>query len=563
MFSIESNQSSCTQTVPALSLQQVKDGILLADQAIIYAIDVMRKWPRGAVISLEEREKTLEVLLAVKQFMFNWFAAMSSAQNAIGEVVKAVDAFLPVVDKDEERKVWTGIKENIWIVYRCWRRYANKVGDLVEIAGDSENKWRSIHSMVTVCADVPSDVPTRLLLGESHWDLNWAYLGWNIRERYTGTEMEPFCMMANMGRRVSDLLRCDKKTEGTYEEEEEEKEIYKGPSPFRKYFRHCYHYCMDGHLAKSLYRWTLVKGATLFDSEIPLSLPYDAQMVYPLDMSKEKAVSVIKNRLLLADQAIVYAIHFHNHNYHNACVSLEEREQSLDLLVEVKKFATNLVQTTSSVQDILGEVLREVNSLSSNMEKGHEYGAWIEMRDDIRSVYEHWCRYVDGVENLVTAAVDSEEKWRSTIIVEVPATDTSLNSIAEAPKTNTVLQLLAKVRSSVKHTTKARAITRFYLGEPNYTDDWLRLAKEYTQEEIEALRAITHLADNIKKILNWGWVEFHLKETYDSEGSIICSCTSNYYMNEALVKSLFKWTQVRVKLHSLVGLTVISGTQIE
>jgi hypothetical protein len=560
MFSVESNQSSCTQTVPPPPLQQIKDGILLADQALVYAIDVMRKWPEGAVISLDEREKTLEVLLAVKKFMFNWFAAMSSAQNAIGEVVKAVDAFLPVVDKDEERKVWTGIKENIWIVYRCWRRYANKVGDLVEIAGDSENKWRSIHSMVTVCADVPSDVPTRVLLGKSHLDLKWTYY---LRERYIGTEMEPFCMMADMGRRVSDLLRCDKKTEGegTYGEEGE-KEIYKGPSPSRTYFLHCYHYCMDGHLAKSLYRWTLVKGATLFDSEIPLSLPYDAQMVYPLDMSKEKAVSVIKNRLLLADQAIVYAIHFHNHNYHNACVSLEEREQSLDLLVDVEKFATNLVQTTSSVQDILGEVLREVSSLLPNMAKGHECEAWIAMRDDIQSVYEHWCRYVDGVENLVKAAMDSEEKWRSTIIVEVPATDTSLNSIAGAPKTNTVLQLLAKVRSSVKHTTKARAITRFYLGEPNYTD-WPRLAKEYTQEEIEALRAITHLADNIKKILRWGWVEFHLKETYDSEGSTICRCTSNYYMNEALVKSLFKWTQVRAKLHSLVGLTAISGTQIE
>jgi hypothetical protein len=275
--------------------------------------------------------------------------------------------------------------------------------------------------------------------------------------------------------------------------------------------------------------------------------------VHP-DGQISESVGSMKDAVLFADQSIVRAIHFMNQWPKDEVISLEEKEKNLIALTKVKNFALNLLQVLTFAQDAIWKTSKTCDSLSilSNLAR------------EVRVVYEQWRRYVEKVESWVKVVVDSEEKWKSLITVEtptVPATDVSLNSMAETSQTQPPLHFFTKIRAYVKPPVKIHVFTRLYLGKANDLD-WNRLKKRYTQQEVESLRAIVGLVNGAGTLLGWNekagdpripkWLSKFHKSQYWSKywrqtvyNSYYCC---HYFMDEHLVQSLYQWNLMRAAL---------------
>jgi hypothetical protein len=270
--------------------------------------------------------------------------------------------------------------------------------------------------------------------------------------------------------------------------------------------------------------------STLFIVAIMSSL----ENVHP-DCQISESVRSIENVALFADHSIVQVIYFMKQWPQDEVVSLEEGEKSLIVLAKVKKFALDLLQVLTFAQDAIWKTSKSTDSLLMSTVFESILNNCVSR---IGIVYTEWCRYVAKVESWVKFVVDSEEKWKSLITVETPAalaTDASLNSMAETSQTQPPLHLFTKIRAHAKLPVKSHVVTRLYLGKANDLD-WNLLKKRYTQQEVEALRAMVDLVDRAGKLLGWNEKAKMVKE----------SAPDHYdFMDESLVQSLYQWNLMR------------------
>jgi hypothetical protein len=220
-------------------------------------------------------------------------------------------------------------------------------------------------------------------------------------------------------------------------------------------------------------------------------------------IGKREAMKQVKEAISFADNKILYAIGFINKWPAQAKVSLEEKKESLEILVSVKTFALNWCQAWSSAQDAIWKVVQVIHSSTLMMDENEERDSWTEFGRLAERAYEYWSSANSRVEKLTKAATDSEEKWRSTITVETPATSASLNSVADAPKANTILQPLPKMHLRVDPHVKIHVPTYLSLGNGNNYLDFTYLQKRYTPAEVEALKAVEHAINLALYIGNW------------------------------------------------------------
>jgi hypothetical protein len=262
----------------------------------------------------------------------------------------------------------------------------------------------------------------------------------------------------------------------------------------------------------------------------------------------------MKDAQLFADQSIVRAIHFTNQWPQDEVVSLEEKEKSLIALTKVKNFALDLLQALTSAADAIWKTEKACDSFLLQV-----FGSeWLLLLNKESSIYKHWHRYVERVERWVKVVVDSEEKWKSLITMEtpaVPATDVSLNSMAEASQTQGLFRFFAKIRTPMKPPVKIHIVTPLYLGKTNDLD-WDRLQKRYTQTEMESLRAIANLVDEARTLFGLHEKTKIVKEKATGPSGSKCfqgryykpgTDSYNYYhyfMDEHLAQSLYYWNRI-------------------
>jgi hypothetical protein len=90
----------------------IQEMISTADEAVIRAIGFFREWLGHAdfmsKISWKEKEENLTSLMGVREFLLHWDRAMFFAQDAIHDIVKAIDKeidALPLTVEDEKEEI--------------------------------------------------------------------------------------------------------------------------------------------------------------------------------------------------------------------------------------------------------------------------------------------------------------------------------------------------------------------------------------------------------------------------------------------------------------------------
>jgi hypothetical protein len=426
------HQKPCTEVAPSSNkekaVKQVKDAVGVADRAILHAMSFTYKWPKQATVSLEEREKSLETLVAVKKLVIDWAFAICAVQVALGEVIQAIDSLLPVIDAKDQYPMWIKMRENVKSAYTYWEQHAPCITDrLAKHALRGEDQWRAMLPTEKLEMDHALLVNTNgnfflYLRKGNHLD------GIYLQNRYTPPEIEALDLVNGMAYAASLLL-----DPGSI--------LYDAENiPF----------FANADLTRSLFRWTQVK-AQLSDLETP-SLPASGAQIKQTKQQKAEAIQQVKQMVLAADRALTDAIGFTNKWPIQLEVSLEEKKKSLKMLVEMKQLAIEWIQAMYSAQVALGEVTRAIDSLLAKLDKEDERQAWMEVKSNVKSTYKCWTEHSYYITNvLAPSTFASEAQWSSL----VPSTRlTPLNADVKPPTDREIIRydLLYQPHSERKYT---------------------------------------------------------------------------------------------------------------
>jgi hypothetical protein len=127
----------------------IQEMISTTDEAVIRAIGFFREWLGHAdfmsKISWQEKEENLTSLMGVKAFLLNWYRAMFFVQDAIHDIVKAIDALpLTVEDKKDKSRLWANVKVLAKITHLLWQDGSLEVKALATVVTNMEAKWKLI-----------------------------------------------------------------------------------------------------------------------------------------------------------------------------------------------------------------------------------------------------------------------------------------------------------------------------------------------------------------------------------------------------------------------------------
>jgi archaellum component FlaC len=131
------------------AIVSIQEMISTADEAVLRAIGFFREWLGHAdfmsKISWKEREENLTSLMGVREFLLDWNRAMFFAQDAIHDIVKAIDKkidALPLTVEDEKDKdkfrLWADVKVLAKITYLLWHEGLLEVKALATVVTNME-----------------------------------------------------------------------------------------------------------------------------------------------------------------------------------------------------------------------------------------------------------------------------------------------------------------------------------------------------------------------------------------------------------------------------------------
>jgi hypothetical protein len=228
--------------------------------------------------------------------------------------------------------------------------------------------------------------------------------------------------------------------------------------------------------------------------------------------SQAEAIQQVKKMVLAADRVLTDAIGFTNKCPLPLEISLEKKEESLKMLVEMEQLVIEWVHVMHAAEVAMIEVVRAIRSLLLRLDKEDERQTWTEVKANVKNIRIYWRKHVSYLTHvLARSTLASKAQWSLLVTIATPIEE-------------------AFVHANIKPPTDEEMI-RYDLLYSKYAK------RKYTLPEIKALEAIDCMTYAASIPLD--------------PGKLVNDANGVFFINENRAKVLYLWTQMRARLAGL------------
>jgi hypothetical protein len=386
----------------AEAMKNVQKAILTADEEIARMIHSIDRSQVDSIAPWIQKDKILENLIDVKNWVLHWNQAVTSAGNAIWQIIQDIDILSYVAEKDDKQKEWIEVKNGAKELFRSWYPYMYGIKKLYDHTVKADQRY----------------------LPKENFTSWYQYMFSDITEEEKKAIEAIQCIRYQFNWLFWDRFSFEKDKHNIWTQD---------------------------HFTQISQNWTLFAARLLEPGTLSSQLFVDIQnqdnwpspSLHFLENApslniEQEAVRWMKARIPKANRLILQAIRLMWKWPKNKEVSLLKANESLEILKEVKNWVSDLSQVISASRYTIQEMV-DALQIQSIISKNNVY------KKRAKSIFlRFWDSCMSCIIRLSQNIADAEASWQDLV------TSKEISTAALSLNATPVNETKVKVASSTK-----------------------------------------------------------------------------------------------------------------